>query len=58
MANRNGRSRGIGVHLTDRSTGIAGEGPPEGMWLELEGGQEEQNMDLVPDRGEQSRLGF
>jgi hypothetical protein len=58
MANRNGRSRGIGVHLTNRSTGIVGEGPPEGMWLELEGGQEKQNMDLGRDRGEQSRLGF
>jgi hypothetical protein len=38
--------------------GVTGEGPPEGLWLELEGGQEEQNMDLGRDRGERSRLGF
>jgi hypothetical protein len=42
------------VHLTDRSTGVASEGPPEGMWLELERGKEEQNMDLGRDRGERS----
>jgi hypothetical protein len=42
------------VHLIDRSTGVASEGPLEGMWLELERGKEEQHMDLGQDRGEQS----